>query len=144
MSQGKNKFVWFMFGVLRKIDDTDDKYLFVHNDEGQRRRMSKQKYKSSYKRLLPKLESLKGQRVFLRTSQNSLEWDENDWFSGVEKDNGTKSFTAKPISSPHVEYIQYNNGGCEVCGGMGYVSNDWDGPCFVCGRSSPDGEMGYF
>ena len=76
------KFVWNDFGVLAKHEE-DDRFLSAVNVAGDRRKMSKNSY-PNWTEIRAKLVEFEGKKCSLRTSQNTDDWDKEEWFSDVK------------------------------------------------------------
>ncbi|MCH1569109.1 MAG: hypothetical protein L7U47_06825 [Alphaproteobacteria bacterium] len=149
MPKTKNKFVWYYFGTLEKPESSGG-FVFAKSKANGQSKMSIEKYKSSANEVLEKLELFyeSGIEVDLCVSQNTSDWSQSEWFSGVRESKGesewftdvraqkSESDNVAPEAQAATQYISRPAGRCSVCGNSGYVSNDWDGPCFECGRSS--------
>lgn len=75
-----NNFVWSTFGTLSKVTKSD-KYVFIENSDGKTLKMSVGKYKESAISVFEKALSYHGQTVQVRTSQNTNNWSDEEWFS---------------------------------------------------------------
>ena len=78
-----NNFVWNNFGTLTDVSKSD-KYVLVQNSEGKSLKMSIYTYKESALSVFEKALNLQGQIVRVRTSKNTANWSEEEWFSEIE------------------------------------------------------------
>lgn len=79
-------YVWHDFGVLAGVCENDDCF-FVVNTEAQARKISKYAFKQNADAVAADAKKLIGRRVKLRTSQNTVKWSPEVWFSGIEQVN---------------------------------------------------------
>jgi len=75
-------FVYNDFGTLSDVDNDGD-YVWITNTDSEIRKMSIGKYKESAERVYSKAQSLIGQEVRIRTSQNTSSWSTSEWFSDI-------------------------------------------------------------
>ena len=75
---------WTYFGLLEDVYD-DPNMLFVSNEDGDTRKMSKRKYRQAAFTTAAKAKQLKGTRVEVRTSQVTKDWSTATWFSDIRK-----------------------------------------------------------
>ena len=75
-------FVFNDFGLLADVSE-DFGFIWITNFEGEKRKMSKSKYKESAIVVLNKAKSLLGKEVRIQTSQNTNIWNSNEWFSDI-------------------------------------------------------------
>lgn len=78
-----NKFVWNEFGILASVRK-NEAMVFIENSNGVVRKMSVKKYKESALEVYEKAHSMIGQAVTIRTSQNTSNWDTQEWFSEID------------------------------------------------------------
>jgi hypothetical protein len=78
-------FSWNNFGILAGQSE-DEKYFYIHNQNGSDRQISKAAYRSSLPNLRLKVKRLIGKPVLFRTSQNTSDWTESKWFSDIDID----------------------------------------------------------
>ncbi|WP_323897701.1 hypothetical protein [Aeromonas allosaccharophila] len=79
-------YIWNDFGVLAGVCENEDSF-FVVNTEAQARKISKYAFKESAVDVAQTAKSMIGCKVRLRTSQNTVKWSPEVWFSGIEKVN---------------------------------------------------------
>lgn len=75
-------FVFNDFGTLSKVEKNYS-FVLITNTAGQIRKMSLSKYKESADEVYNKAQSLIGQEVIIRTSQNTNDWSSSEWFSEI-------------------------------------------------------------
>jgi hypothetical protein len=78
-----NNFVWNDFGTLASARKSGS-LVFIENSSGDIRKMSINKYKETAIEVFKKAQTLIGQKVTIRTSQNTSDWSTNEWFSEIE------------------------------------------------------------
>lgn len=78
-------FAWNNFGILADSNE-DDRYLYIYNQNGEWRKISKSKYSPAIPNLKAKIETLKGKPILFRTSQNTATWSTTEWFSDINID----------------------------------------------------------
>lgn len=78
-------FAWNNFGILAR-ESEDEKYFYIHNDKGDWRKISKEKYASNLPNLKAKVQTLMGKPIIFRTSQNTANWSPSEWFSDIDVD----------------------------------------------------------
>ncbi len=78
-------FAWNNFGILTHSDE-DEKYFYIHNDKGDWRKISKEKYAPNLPNLKAKVQTLMGKPIIFRTSQNTANWSPSEWFSDIDVD----------------------------------------------------------
>lgn len=78
-----NNFVWNNFGSLVSASKVGS-MVVIRNSGGDTRKMSINKYKDSALDVLNKAQTLIGQTVMIRTSQNTNDWSAQEWFSEIE------------------------------------------------------------
>ena len=76
---------WNNFGVLVR-ESEDELYLYIHNQNGEFRQISKKKYFSDIPNLRQKIKTLLGKPINFRTSQNTSDWPTSKWFSDINID----------------------------------------------------------
>ncbi len=81
-------FVWNYFGILSKVEKTSD-YIIISNHKGETRRMSRSKYQETADWVYKDALELVHDKVEIRTSQNTNDWDVSECFSdiGLANDN---------------------------------------------------------
>ncbi|MEZ9236649.1 MULTISPECIES: hypothetical protein [unclassified Shewanella] len=77
-----NNFVWNDFGTLANVSKTDS-MIYIENTSGDVRKMSIRSYQVSAMSVYEKALMLKGRKVRIRTSQNTDNWNTNEWFSEI-------------------------------------------------------------
>ena len=97
------KFVYNTFGILAPYEE-DAKYLWAVNDQGDKRKISKDKY-PNYPEIKRKLEMLVGKPCILRTSQTTAPWPKKIWFSDVYLDDGRHDTRPKEGDDKKIEAI---------------------------------------
>lgn len=70
------------FGTLSNVKK-DSSFVWIINSVGDIRKMSRSKYKESAEEVYSKAQTLIGKKVRIRTSQNTAEWNESEWFSDI-------------------------------------------------------------
>ncbi|MEZ9143964.1 hypothetical protein AB4138_05965 [Vibrio sp. 10N.286.52.C3] len=78
-----NNFVWNDFGTLTSARKSGS-IVLIENSTGDVRKMSINKYKETAIEVFEKAQTLIGQTVSIRTSQNTSDWSTNEWFSEIE------------------------------------------------------------
>ncbi|MDN3716537.1 hypothetical protein [Vibrio breoganii] len=78
-----NNFVWNNFGILKSVTKSGTMVL-IKNNSRDTRKMSINKYKESALEVYEKAQTMIDKPVMLRTSQNTNNWDSNEWFSEIE------------------------------------------------------------
>ncbi len=76
-------FVWNNFGTLVSVSKVGS-MVIIKNSAGDTRKMSIKKYKESALGVFKKSEMMIGQTVSIRTSQNTSDWSEQEWFSEID------------------------------------------------------------
>ncbi|MGB0343470.1 MAG: hypothetical protein ACPGGG_08550 [Parvibaculales bacterium] len=96
-------FVWNKFGVLDDRDE-DERYFYIFNENGDWRKISKEKYADSMPDIREKVEQLLAAKkpILFRTSQNTGDWSTGEWFSDVslDEENWNSPELAIPFSEP--------------------------------------------
>lgn len=94
-------FAWNNFGILDKSKE-DDRYLYIYNQNGDWRKISKAKYSKAIPNLKDKIETLKGKPILFRTSQNTATWSTTEWFSdiNIDKVGSQEPLKVVPFSNP--------------------------------------------
>lgn len=75
-------FAWNEFGILTRADE-DETYFYIYNDQGDRRKISKYKYRSILDKIREKVQTFMGKSIIFRTSQNTADWSVSEWFSDI-------------------------------------------------------------
>ena len=70
------------FGILAEVLISGS-FLVIRNTDGKTRKMSRSKYKESADEVESKAKGLIGKAVGIRTSQNTGDWSESEWFSDI-------------------------------------------------------------
>lgn len=70
------------FGTLSNVK-RDNSFVWIINSDGDMRKMSISKYKESAEEVYAKAQTLVGKEVRIRTSQNTADWNESEWFSDI-------------------------------------------------------------
>ena len=70
------------FGILTNVSK-DDFYVWITNSSGERRKMSLSKYKDSAEAVFNKAQAFVGKEVSILTSQNTNDWNADQWFSDI-------------------------------------------------------------
>jgi DNA invertase Pin-like site-specific DNA recombinase len=78
-----NNFVWNDFGTLVSASKVGS-IIIIKNSIGDTRKMSITKYKESALEVLNKAQTMIGQTVMIRTSQNTSDWSTQEWFSEID------------------------------------------------------------
>ncbi|MDH1314881.1 hypothetical protein N5C36_12395 [Shewanella xiamenensis] len=78
-----NKFIWNNFGTLVSASKVG-LMVVIKNSAGDTRKMSVNKYKNSALDVLNKAQTMIGQTVVIRTSQNTNDWSTDEWFSEID------------------------------------------------------------
>lgn len=79
-------FIWTNFGVLSDSNE-DTKYLYIFNENNDRRQISLSKYAPAIPGIKEKVNLLKGKSIQIRTSQNTGNWGADTWFSDLSLAN---------------------------------------------------------
>ena len=102
------KFLWADFGILDKPEE-DTFYLYAINTSGEKRKISKRKYKN-WPYILKKIELLYNKPCILRTSQNTGDWKSSEWFSDITLKEGNDQINPPVIENDsNVEAIEILN-----------------------------------
>ena len=70
------------FGTLADVR-LQGSLVIIENSDGETRKMSRDKYKESADEVYNKARHLVGKEVRIRTSQNTNNWNEREWFSDI-------------------------------------------------------------
>lgn len=98
------RYVWSDFGVLKEYKE-DDLYVWAINHAGDKRKISKKKYKN-YDLIKLKLKSLTGKPCVIRTSQNTSDWSALTWFSDISiNSKGSIDILSVDLNSDEAEEI---------------------------------------
>ena len=98
------RYVWSDFGVLKEYKE-DDLYVWAINHAGDKRKISKKKYKN-YELIKSKLKSLTGKPCVIRTSQNTSDWSALTWFSDISiNSKGSIDLLSINLNSEETEEI---------------------------------------
>lgn len=90
---------WTTFGTLTAvIDEPTIPYLFIENELGESRKISRNKYRAQLAMLQTKLPRLMGKSVDIETTQVTATWATDEWFSDVRM-----SIASTPTSTPKEE-----------------------------------------
>lgn len=82
MNKSTTNFLWKNFGQLVDVRE-NDKFLIIQNDRESELKISKRKYFPQLPALRTKLASYLDRNIFVRTSKNTGDWNEDVWFSDV-------------------------------------------------------------
>ena len=76
---------WTTFGTLTAIiDEPTIPYMFIENELGESRKISRSKYRAQIPMLQSKLPRLMGKSVDIETTQVTATWATEEWFSDVK------------------------------------------------------------
>jgi len=82
VNNSTTNFLWKNFGQLVDVRETD-KFLIIQNDRESELKISKRKYFPQLPALRTKLAAYLNRNIFVRTSKNTGDWNEDVWFSDV-------------------------------------------------------------
>ena len=100
-------FIWTEFGKLVDYDDGDfdPRYLFIINDNNERRKISIQKYGASVDIIRQKINALLDKNIQIRTSQNTGNWSTEEWFSDLSLSNTIVKDSGGSIGDESIEEL---------------------------------------
>jgi hypothetical protein len=70
------------FGTLKSAE-LSGSFVIITNTDGESRKMSRTKYQESADEVYSRAQSLIGEQVSIRTSQNTANWNSDEWFSDI-------------------------------------------------------------
>ena len=100
-------FIWTEFGKLVDYDDgvIDPRYLFIINENNERRKISIPKYGVSVDLIRQKIVALLDKNIQIRTSQNTGDWSTEEWFSDLSLSNTPVKDSGGSIGDETIEEL---------------------------------------